>query len=113
MEQGGLGGGVGVVLLLVLAVVLAAGSDDPSVLVALDVDLALAAGEGAGGELLDQALIVTAQALENRHKGPERGAGDHVGRVFAGLQEHRHDDPGHLRAAILVEPQRPADLLPT
>ncbi|WP_187281781.1 hypothetical protein [Streptomyces sp. gb1(2016)] len=44
------------------AVVLAAGAgtDDPSVFVASDVDLALAAGERAGGELLDEAFIMTA-----------------------------------------------------
>ncbi|KUN74958.1 hypothetical protein AQJ64_44545 [Streptomyces griseoruber] len=70
MKQGGLGGGVGVVLLLVLAIALSAGPDDPPVLIALEVDLALAAGEGAGGELLDQALIMRAQALYLREGCP-------------------------------------------
>lgn len=111
MQQRGLGSGVGVVLLLVVALALAVGPDDPPVLIAMDVDLALAAGERAGGELLDQALIVAAQALEHGHERLEAGGGDHVGRVLAGLQEHRHDDPGHLRAAVLVEPERPADVL--
>lgn len=62
MEQGRLGSGVGAVLLLVLAAVLAAGPDDPAVLVTLDVHftLVLAPGQGAGRELLDQALIVGA-----------------------------------------------------
>jgi hypothetical protein len=55
----GLGSSVGAVLLLVLA----AGLDDAPVLVSPDVDLAFAVGEGAGGELLDQALVVEAQAL--------------------------------------------------
>ncbi len=57
MEQGGFGGGLCVVL------VLAAGPDDPPVFVAPDVDLALPAGERAGGELLDESFIMTAQAL--------------------------------------------------
>lgn len=61
MEQPGLGSGVGVVLLLVLAV--AAGPDDSPVLVTPDVHLAPAAGERAGGELLDESFIMTAQAL--------------------------------------------------
>ncbi|GAA1119172.1 hypothetical protein GCM10009577_47470 [Streptomyces javensis] len=59
MQQGRFGGGLRVVQFLVLA----AGPDDPPVLIALEVDLALAAGARAGGELLDQALIVAAQAL--------------------------------------------------
>lgn len=64
MEQRRFGGGVGaVVVLLVLAVALTAGPDDPPVLVTLDVDLALPARERPGGELLDQALIVAAQAF--------------------------------------------------
>jgi hypothetical protein len=63
VQQVGFCGGLRVVLLLVLAVAFAAGPDDPPVFVAPDVDLALAAGEGAGGELFDQALIVAAQAL--------------------------------------------------
>jgi hypothetical protein len=61
VEQRRFGGGLRVVL--VLAVALAAGPDDPPVLVTTDVDLALAAGERAGGELLDQTLIMRAQAL--------------------------------------------------
>ncbi|MFF5158021.1 hypothetical protein ACFY3N_17560 [Streptomyces sp. NPDC000348] len=56
--------GVGVVVFPVFAVVLAAGAgaDDPSVFVASDVDLALSAGVGAGGELLDESFIMAAQA---------------------------------------------------
>ncbi|TDU73540.1 hypothetical protein EDD91_0097 [Streptomyces sp. KS 21] len=61
MQQRGLRGGIGVVL-LVLA--FAAGTNDSPVRVAPNMDLALPAGEGAGGKLLDEALIVTAQALE-------------------------------------------------
>lgn len=53
MEQDRLGSGVGAVLL-----VLAVGPDDPPVLVAPDVDHALSAGEGAGGELLHEVLGV-------------------------------------------------------
>ncbi len=60
-----MGCGVGAVL-LVLA--LAAGADDPPVLVAPEVDLALALGEGAGGELLDEAVVMTAEALKDRYK---------------------------------------------
>lgn len=52
VQQSRLGGGVGVVL-LVLAVALAASPDDPPVLVAPNVDLALAVGEGAGGLALE------------------------------------------------------------
>lgn len=63
MQQRRLGSGLSVVVLLVLAVALATGPDDPSVLVAPDVDLALPTGEGAGGELLEQTLIVRAQAF--------------------------------------------------
>src|SRR5690606_37993563 len=61
VQQRGPGSGVGAVP--VPAVTLSAGPDDPPVLIALEVDLVLAAGERAGGELLDQALIVAAQAL--------------------------------------------------
>ncbi|WP_420717458.1 hypothetical protein [Streptomyces sp. WM6378] len=61
MQQRRLGCRVGAVL-LVLAVALAFGADDPPVLVAPDVDFALSVGEGAGGELFDQALVVGAQA---------------------------------------------------
>lgn len=59
VEQGRFCGGLGVVVLLVLAV-LAAGADDLAVGVAFHVDLAgvLAAGEGAGGELLDESFVV-------------------------------------------------------
>lgn len=60
VEQRRLGGGPRVAGFLVLAVAFAAGADDPSVLVAPDVDLVLSAGEGAGGELLDQVLVVGA-----------------------------------------------------
>lgn len=65
MQQRRLGSSVGVALLLVLAPAPApaVGPDDPPVVVALDVGLALAAGEGAGGELFDQALVVAAQAF--------------------------------------------------
>lgn len=111
VEQGSFGGGLRVVVVLVLAVPLAAGPDDLPILVTPDVNLALPARERAGSELHDKSLIMTAEPLEDRHKGAERGTGDHVGRVLAGLQEHRHDDPGHLRAAVLVEPERPADVL--
>lgn len=73
MQQRRLDGGLRVVLLLVLAVAFsaAAGADDSAVLIALDVHLALvpAAGEGAGGELFHQALIVRAQALEDGDEG--------------------------------------------
>ncbi|GHB30904.1 hypothetical protein GCM10010346_62860 [Streptomyces chryseus] len=62
MEQGGFGGGLRVVL-LVLAVALAAGPDDLPVLVAPDVDCALAAGERAGSELLDESFIVRSKSL--------------------------------------------------
>jgi len=70
----------------VFAVVLAAGAgaDDPSVFVPSDVNLALAAGERGGGELLDESFIVTAQASEDGDEGAVAGGGDHVGRVFAG-----------------------------
>ena len=91
-EQRGPGCGIGVVLLLVRAVALAVGCDDSAVLVAPEVDLALSVGEGVGGELLDEAFGVRARALEDGHEGAERGAGDHVGGVLAGLQEDRHDD---------------------
>ncbi|GAA1291678.1 hypothetical protein GCM10009579_65940 [Streptomyces javensis] len=59
VQQGRFGGGLRVVQFLVLA----AGPDDPPVFVATDVDLALAAGERAGGELLDHAFRVRAQGL--------------------------------------------------
>ncbi len=49
--------------------------------------------------------------LQYGYKGAERGAGDHVVRVLVGLQEHRHDDPGDLDGAVLVEAERPADVL--
>lgn len=109
VQQGGLGSGVGVVLLLVLA--LSAGPDDPPVFIVLEVDLALAAGERAGGELLDQALIMRAQALEHGYERLETRGGDHVGGVLAGLEEDWHDDPGDLRGAVLVEAERAADVL--
>lgn len=73
MEQGGFGGGLGVVVLLVLAVARAVGADDLAVLVALDMDLAFAAGEGAGGELLDESFIMTAESLY-LEAGSGRGA---------------------------------------
>ncbi len=111
MQQRRFGSGLGVVLFLVFAVTLAAGPDDPPVLVAPDVDLALSAGEGAGGELLDEAFVVAAEALEDGYEGAEAGGGDHVGRVLAGLEEDRHDDPRDLRAAVLVEPECAADVL--
>ncbi|MET4644574.1 hypothetical protein ABID95_004323 [Streptomyces atratus] len=57
VQQRRFGGGVGVVLLLVLAVALAAGPDDPPVLVAPDVHLALPAGEGAGSVLLNESFM--------------------------------------------------------
>jgi hypothetical protein len=95
------------VVLPVLAVTLAAGPDDLAVFVPPDVDLGLPAGQSAGGELLDESLSMTAESLEDRYKGGA-GAGDHVGRVLAGLlQEDRHDDPRDLRGAVLIEPQRP------
>jgi hypothetical protein len=50
VQQRRLGSGLSVVVLLVLAVALATSPDDPSVLVAPDVYLALPTGEGAGGE---------------------------------------------------------------
>ncbi|KFG72921.1 hypothetical protein FM21_18855 [Streptomyces mutabilis] len=59
------------------------GTDDPSVFVASDVDLALSAGAGAGGELLDESFITTAQASEDGDEGAIAGGGDHAGRVFA------------------------------
>ncbi|CAL9632062.1 hypothetical protein SUDANB9_06079 [Streptomyces sp. enrichment culture] len=70
---------------LALDDVLAAGvgTDDPSVFVASDVDLALSAGAGAGGELLDESFITTAQAPEDGDEGAIAGGGDHAGRVFA------------------------------
>lgn len=111
VEQGRLGGGLRVVLLLVHAVTLAAGPDDASVFIAPDVYLALPAGEGAGGELLDESFIMTAESLEDRNKGAEAGGGDHVGGVLAGLQEDGHDDPCDLRAAVAVEPECAADVL--
>jgi hypothetical protein len=86
VQQGRFGGCLRVVLLLVLAVARAVGPDDPSVFVAPHLDLALAACESAGGELLDESFIVTAQALEDRFKGVERGAGDHALRVLAWLR---------------------------
>lgn len=81
-----------------------AGADDPPLFVATDVHLTLvlAAGEGAGGEVFDQALIVRAQALEDGDEGAERGGGDHVRGVFLGLQEDGHDDAGDLRGAVAV-----------
>jgi len=47
------------------------------------VDLALSAGAGAGGELLDESFITTAQASEDGDEGAIAGGGDHAGRVFA------------------------------
>ncbi len=113
VQQRGLGSGVGVILLLVVAVAGAAGADDPALFVALDVHFALvlAAGQGAGGELFDHALVVGAQALEDGYERAEAGAGDHVGRVFAGLQEDGHDDASGLGGAVLVEPECAADVL--
>lgn len=63
MEQGRFGGGLGVVVLLVLA-----GADDPAFLIPLHVHLALlpAPAEGAGGELLNESFVMTAEALEDR-----------------------------------------------
>jgi hypothetical protein len=63
VEQGGFGSGLRVVLLLVLAVAFAAGPDDLPVFVAPDVDLALAARECPGSELLDESFVMRAQAL--------------------------------------------------
>lgn len=65
MEEGRYGGGLGVVP-LVLVGTLAAGADDPAVRVALNVYLALAVGEGARGELLNESLVMAAQALLSR-----------------------------------------------
>ncbi len=87
------------------------GPDDSSFLVALEADLALPVGEGTGGELFHESFVMTAQSLQHGYKRAERGAGDHVGRVLAGLQEHGHDDPRDLRAAVLVGPERAADVL--
>ncbi|MBT2488613.1 hypothetical protein J7E96_08760 [Streptomyces sp. ISL-96] len=76
MQQCCFGSGLRVVLLLVLALTLAVGADDPAVLVTLDVHppLVLATGQGAGSELLDQALVVRAQALEHGYKGARHHA---------------------------------------
>lgn len=115
VEKCGLDGCIGAALLLLAAVVGltadAAGSDDPAVLVALEVDVALPVGEGAGGELLDESFRVRTQALEDGDEGLVAGGGDHVLGVLARLEEHRHDDPGDLRAAIPVRAQRPSDVL--
>lgn len=112
VEQGRFGGGLGVVVLLVL-VVLAVGADDPAFFVALDVDLALlvAPGQSTGGELLNESFIMRAEALEYGYEGAERGAGDHVVGVLAGLQEDGHDDPGGLGRAVRVRAQGAADVL--
>lgn len=68
VQQRGLGSAVGVVL--VLTVSFAAGTDDLPVLVAPEVDLALAVGEGAGGELLDESFVMTAESLYLREGCP-------------------------------------------
>ncbi|GGY52653.1 hypothetical protein GCM10010384_68080 [Streptomyces djakartensis] len=84
-------------MLLALAVALAAGPDDPPVLIALEVDLAFAAGERAGGEPLDQALIVAAQALEHERleaRGATRSVGSSPGSRKTGT----------MIRATLVEP---------
>ncbi|GAA0273991.1 hypothetical protein GCM10009527_083100 [Actinomadura nitritigenes] len=47
----------------------------------------LSAGVGAGGELLDESFIMTAQASEDGDEGAVAGGGDHVGRVFAGREK--------------------------
>lgn len=109
VQQRRLGRGAGAVFLLALA--LAAAPDDLAVLVALEVDLANSVGEGTGGELLDQVLVVAAQALEYVFEGAVAGGGDYVRRVLAGLKEHRHNDPGGLGAAVAVGPQRATDVL--
>lgn len=111
VQQRRLHRGLGVVLLLVLAVTV--GPDDPAFFIALHVDLAgvVAAGQGAGGELLNEAFVVRAQALEHGHERLEAGGGDHVGRVLAALQENGHDDPGDLGRAVRVRAERPADVL--
>lgn len=49
--------------------------------------------------------------MEDRYEGCERGGGDHVGRVLAGLEEDGHDDPGGLGRAVGVWAQGPADVL--
>lgn len=59
-----------------------AGADDPSVFVASDVDLALSAGVGAGGELLDESFSMTPPASEDGDEGAVAGGGAHTGRVF-------------------------------
>lgn len=110
VEQGRFRGGVGVVL-LALTVTSAAGADDPPLLVPPDMNLALAARQSPGGELLDEALIVTARALEDGDQSGIRGGGDHVFGVLVRLQEDGHDDAGHLGGAVAVEPEGPADVL--
>jgi hypothetical protein len=55
VQQGGLGSALG---LGVPALAFGCGGDDPPVRIALEVDLALAAGEGTGGELFDEAFRV-------------------------------------------------------
>ncbi|GAB3006944.1 hypothetical protein GCM10023080_085870 [Streptomyces pseudoechinosporeus] len=63
MQQRRFGGGLGVVVLLVLAVALAVRADDPPVLIAPDVHVALPAAQRPAGELLNESFIMTAQAL--------------------------------------------------
>src|SRR5262249_25443362 len=81
---------------VVLALASAAGLDDAALLVALHVHFApaLPAGQGAGGELLDQALIVRTQAPYLREGRPAgvfvvvepAVAEDHVWPCCAGLR---------------------------
>jgi hypothetical protein len=67
VQQRRFGSGLHVVLL-----VLAAGPDDLAVCVAPDVDLALAAGESAGGELLDESFVMTAEGRVTVPVSPRR-----------------------------------------
>ncbi|MGW0885731.1 hypothetical protein [Streptomyces sp. NPDC002671] len=52
----------------------------------------LAAGQGAGGELLDQSFIVREQALEQLGQSVVGAAGEHVVGCLAGPEQDGHHE---------------------
>ena len=88
-------------MLLVLGAAFSAGADDPAVRVPLHVDLALfaAAGEGAGGELLDEASVVIAQPWSTATRGAKLAEETMSVGFSPGWRK-----TGTMIRAILVEP---------